>query len=473
MRFTQLIFTILILCLGVSSFGQELDIYRNDGTFTRVQLSDSTLMGHCVKFEQSMCIDNVDFYGRHRADTVPIPAIDSCVLRLTSIPDFYFSVPSMPEAAWVSDKENYVNATLDIVGNGSVESKSGLSLSIKGRGNSTWYFAKKPMRMKFSKKTSICGFKSAKSYVLLADYIDPSMCHNAIGLWLARRLETKYANHTQPCNVYFNGNYAGLYLLTEKVGINSGSVNIDEDTGILFELSSEYDEPYQFRSTKYHLPVMVKDPDFDELYGDDPDGPTPQERLDAWKKDFNLAEAAVRSNNVFEYFDLDAAVNYLLVENIACNDEIGWPKSVYLFKETPDSTYKLGPIWDLDVAFNHDQPTDTGYSTTNPGNNIWLNDLFYYMVRNPRFVEAYKARFEYFKEVVFPEMLDFLTAYAHLIEPSVKCDSMKWPVEYNGGWYYRMNAFDTAKHIENLRNWLITRVDELARRVNDPDSSLF
>ena len=29
---------------------------------------------------------------------------------------------------------------------------------------------------------------------------------------------------------------------------------------MLFELSTEFDEPYQFRSAVYDLPVMVKDP---------------------------------------------------------------------------------------------------------------------------------------------------------------------------------------------------------------------
>lgn len=223
---------------------------------------------------------------------------------------------------WVWSKTDYINATLDIEGFGIVDDARGLTLSVKGRGNSSWGFLKKPMRLKFARKTSICNFAEAKSYVLLADYLDPTGMRNAVGLWLARRLGMQYANHTQPCNIYVNGKYCGLYLLTKKIGINSGSVDIDKQTGILFEMSREYDEKYKFRSGGvWDIPVMVKDPDFDELYAAYPTGPTPEERFETWKNDFNDAADRAIDGADISGFDIESAVNYMLTVNVVCNNE--------------------------------------------------------------------------------------------------------------------------------------------------------
>ena len=43
-------------------------------------------------------------------------------------------------------------------------------------------------------------------------------------------------------------------MLTEKIGINGASVDIDETTGILFELDTNYDEEFKFYSKRFGLP---------------------------------------------------------------------------------------------------------------------------------------------------------------------------------------------------------------------------
>lgn len=201
-----------------------------------------------------------------------------------------------------------------------------------------------------------------KNYVLLANYIDDSLMKNAIAFWIARRLRVPYANHTTPVNVIINGHPRGSYLITEKVGINSGSVDIDETKGILFELSGEYDEKYKFRSEPYNLPVMVKDPDFDELYEDNPDGPTPDGMLEMWKEDFNRVLRLLEAGRSQHTFDWDSFARGLLLNNICLNGELGHPKSLYIHKEQigTDALYKFGPVWDFDAAFNMRKPNKEG-----------------------------------------------------------------------------------------------------------------
>lgn len=449
-------------------------MFRNDKSFNCVKIDENFSITHRSEPTPTVEITHSDYYGHPGTLTIPVGAIDSCTVEDVKVPTLHFTFPDYPDAGWVKDKEAYIDATLDIEGAGIVEDAKELLLKVKGRGNTSWTLEKKPMRLKFAKKTSICGFKKAKSYVLLADYLDPSKMRNVVGLWLARRLGMQYSNHTQPCNVYVNGKYAGLYLLTEKVGINSGSVDIDETTGILFEMGVEFDEKYKFRSPINNIPMMVKDPDFDELFENDSTGLTPDERLAMWQADFNLAEKETEySKSGFDYFDLESTVNYLLTSNIVCNSEIGFPKSVFLYKESIDEKYKFGPIWDLDVSCNFLKGTDNSgvndYTSMYdfacaPDQYLWVSGVLYKLSQYVEFKSAYRAKFEEFYQIIFPELLDFIDEYAQIIESAAKMDGVKWPREYITSWCSRANSFDRKKHVGDLKTWLIQRMEVLRAR---------
>jgi len=464
------LFKILTVICYLSAAGavtaKECYIYRNDSDFQCFRLDDNFAIRHITDNGQKIRITHSDYNQNPVTTVIPLGCIDSIVVRDAAIPALHFFFPDNQDLTWVEDKENYISATLDIEGNGVVEDASGLSLSVKGRGNTTWMFNKKPMRLKFAKKTSICGFKKAKSYVLLADYIDPSKMRNVVGLWLARELGMPYANHTQHCRVYVNGQYAGLYLLTEKIGINSGSVDIDENQGILFEESQEMDEKYQFKSALYDRPMMVKDPDFDDLYEKDPAGLSPEERLTAWQSDYNKAEELVYDGKGFDAFDLTSTVNYLLVMNVVGNGEIGFPKSVYLYKENANEKYKYGPVWDLDVtcnfAYGYGKGSTLGEPViTLPTYNIWVSGVLNRLRSNYLFKNAYRDKFKEFYENIFPKMLKFIDNYGAMIEPDAKMDAMKYPEEYIESWYYRMPGSDHRNQVQQLKQWLTDRVEYL------------
>lgn len=477
MKFIHPIFAIIFTLAFVQpTEAKELQIFRTDNNYTCIPIDESLSIEHSSATQPEMTISHLNYYGRPQSINLPVSIIDSCAVGETLVPTLYFTFPDFPDAEWVWDREEYISARLDILGAGEVESMKNLTLTVKGRGNTSWSFDKKPMRLKFAKKTSICGFKKAKSYVLLADYLDPSKMRNVIGQWMARKLNMEYANHTQPCIVYVNGRYAGLYLLTEKIGINSGSVDIDENSGILLEMSTEYDEKYKFLSPIYNLPMMVKDPDFDELYEADLSGITPEERLAIWEKDFNLAErTAAYTWRGFDYFDLESTVNYLLINNVLCNSEIGFPKSVYLYKETPEAKYKFGPVWDLDVSCNFLRGADNAkvaeYSSPydlvyDPTQELWCSKLLKELSNYPVFKDAYKARFEEFDRDIFPQLLDFIDEYSKIIESPAKLDGVKWPGEYIDTWYSRVNSFDRQRQVTLLKSWLISRMDALRLRAS-------
>ncbi|MDE7440626.1 MAG: CotH kinase family protein [Muribaculaceae bacterium] len=460
----ELLICLASLCAILATAQQNVCVYVNHSTFHQIKPEDGIWLNHTVN-NDSVFVSFKDWITGEQ--TLPVSVVDSCVVRQNDIPVLRFSFPDYPDVDYLWEKELYLDACLSIEGNGMVEDEEELSLKVKGRGNSTWGMPKKPMRLKFSKKTSICGFKKAKNYVLLNNYLDPTMMRNVLAMWLAKRLGVPYANTMVPCHVFINGHYSGAYTLTEKVGINSGSVEIEETEGILFELSTEYDEKYKFRSEVWDLPVMVKDPDFDELYEDDPEGLTPEERLALWQEDFNRAEAAVKEGRADEAFDMESAVNYFILYEFVKNSEIGYPKSFYLHKNSlaEGEKYYFGPAWDFDVAFNLLVVRDGVANPASPEGDIWVNALIGEMTDSEAFQNLYKERRKIFQEEFFPEMLEYLDTYAALIEPSAKLNGLRWPDSgFYSSWTFVEPSFDTKRHVAELREWLIQRAEYLRKR---------
>ncbi len=241
------------------------------------------------------------------------------------------------ELEQIPDKINYKTATIKIDGFGSYDDVE-TEVSIRGRGNTSWTLSdKKPYRLKFSKKISLCGLIKAKNYVLLAGWTDGSQMQNAIAAKIGHMVDMPYICDMIPVEVVLNGIYRGSYLLANKPGINAGNVDIDEETSIMWELDKSMDEEFVFRSPIFNIPVMVADPDMDEA------------RFLEWKEDFLQMEEAVSEGRADEWIDLEQYAAYRAVYDIMQNQELSHPKSLKLYKTEGDK-YKFGPIWDFDVA---------------------------------------------------------------------------------------------------------------------------
>lgn len=458
--------TIIALLLAHSVSAQFLHIFRNDGNFNTLNLADVVEIIH-----------EPDGINIDRLGVLPFSMIDSLAFRDYDIPLLRITFPDYPTASTVWSKDDFVDATLSVDSRGFADDFNidDLTLKVKGRGNSTWGLEKKPLRFKFESRTSICGFREAKNYVLLANYLDNTLMRNSVALWLADRLGVRCANHFLPVDIEINGYPQGSYLLTEKIGINKASVDIDEKQGVLLELGIEFDEKYKFRSSMDKLPVMVKAPDFDELYAKDPEGMTPEERLAMWESDFNHAAEEACEGRGADVFDIDSFVRYYLLYNLTLNGEIGYPKSGFLYKEHPgaDTPYVFGPAWDFDVAFNFPSYASEGTQETDPEGTLWSNGLMKDVMQSEGFRQAYEALLREYAEDIFPDLLRFIDSYAAMIEPSAKRDALCW--NYTGAvgsWAWRISAFDTAANVARLKAWIEARTAYLTDGLNNGDKAL-
>lgn len=375
----------------------------------------------------------------------------------TNVPTIYIKTNS--EVEEISSKTEYLPGIFSIEYYGDYEDMADVSVNIRGRGNTSWSYAKKPYRLKFDKKISLCGLTKAKSYVLIANYIDNTLMKNAIAFKIGQLLDMPYTNHSIPVNVVLNGQYKGAYMLSEKIGINAGSIDINEEKGIVWELDAYYDEDYKFRSPLYNLPVMVKDPDFlgivDPKDSDDKEA-LANELFSNWRADFEIMEKAVKNGTPETVLDMDQAVNYMLASLVVRNGEVRGPKSVYLYKESSECLYKLGPLWDYDWAFNKSSTPYTSkllfpFTSALPG-----ESFFYDVINTKIFKDKFEAKWDYFKTELFPLLLDYIDKYAELIRVSALQNGERWPGVGPDGYGVSTETFDI--NVDTLKTWLINRV---------------
>ncbi|MBQ8522216.1 MAG: CotH kinase family protein [Clostridia bacterium] len=250
------------------------------------------------------------------------------------------------------NKEDYVSATLNMFNCTNEEHNlEDKDIGIRLRGNSTRKFDKKPYRIKFNKKTKVLGMKSNKSWVLLADYIDQSSIRNYTAFNLASEMDNlSYGNSAHHIILTINGEYKGLYLLTEQVDEKEGrtgaslDINGDEidisvnDTAFPFliemdrnALSEGIKGVDNFDTCFY--PCEIKYPEYDER--NIPNGQ--QDVVYNYIKEYvNAAFTSLKTGNPVnvsfsntpmtfaELVDVDSFMEFWLVNQLMHNTDSSW-----------------------------------------------------------------------------------------------------------------------------------------------------
>ena len=256
--------------------------------------------------------------------------------------------------AEIVSKEDYVNCTVTVSGTEINAEKAG----IRGRGNTTWeFYPKKPYRIKFEEKVSVFGEKANKSWVLLALYNDFSAVKDRLAFTMADALGTDvFVPSYNYVELYLNGKYNGLYLMTDQVDENKGradvKADVDEmenadDVPFLVELDdyapNEGEEGIDWFSVAGH-PYNIKYPERDERNEEIAD-----EQFNYIKNYVQRAQTACEEGDYetfAELVDVDSFIDFYIVQEVMGQPELNW-KSVYMYKAVGEKM-KMGPVWDFD-----------------------------------------------------------------------------------------------------------------------------
>lgn len=368
---------------------------------------------------------------------------------LSAIPELTITTTD-PSIVEIPSKDYYLEGTLAVNGRGGYEDYTGKT-EVKGRGNSTWGYPKKPYRLKLNKKAEICGLGKAKNYVLLANHLDPTLMLNSVAFKIGRLLELPFTNHAIPVDVVLNGIYKGSYLLTEQIEVKENRVDLDENNSVMWELDSYWDDEPKFKSTAFNLPVMVKDPDLTT------------EQFEYWKKDFNafttqFAKEPLEGNSYVDMIDIESVAKFLITFNLVHNMEINHPKSVFLYKEG-NGKYVMGPIWDFDWAYDYEGTSNHFGRYNTPLFSSSMNGVgtafFQRFLQDSRVKAIYKRTWQDFKNNKLDALLQYVDDYAVMLKPSVERNSELWE---------NTRSFDTK--VKELKTWLRNRADYIDSEVS-------
>lgn len=335
----------------------------------------------------------------------------------------------------IDSKEDYVNAAFSILGRGGYDDLESIACGIRGRGNTTWTWPKKPYLIKLDEKTSVLGMPKHKRWVLLANFMDRTLMRNLVSMKVASLTSLDWTPRCVPVELVLNGKHQGSYLLIEQVRVDKNRVPVTEMTpednegealtgGYLLELDFHYDNEIQWTDPNGHnnqwgngVPFGIKSPDPDEI--------TPQQI--AYIKNYVSETANVlygpaftdAENGYAKYIDVESFIDYWLVFEVMCNHELGNPGSVYMHKERGGKLV-AGPCWDFDWGVLSFNTSGGEYGLVN-GKAIWYERLF----QDPAFKARVKERFH----ELLPQLEtipDYMDACEALLTESAALNFKMW-----------------------------------------------
>lgn len=391
---------------------------------------------------------DVTVRAREREVTFQITFSDELIE--TGLPVLYIETEN--EKA-VDSKDTYVNANLTIKKEGKTISES--SLRIKGRGNATWTYPKKPYKLKLDKKASILGMEEAKDWVLLANYCDKTLLRTSIAFQLSRLMHFPWTPDDRFVEVVLNGEYLGNYQLTEAIEQGSNRIDIPEE-GFIFERDGYYDqEPKYFVSALRGYGYSFKNPDPEDDLNDN--------QLRYIKNYVDEFESVLASETFADpvdgyrrYIDELSFARWFIFQNILANMDT----NVYLVK--PDmngSKLFMGPVWDFEWSlgigwYDGARPRPADYY-------VWQSNAFYYdrILQDPQFRAKVKALWN--SIAVTDDILQHIEETTHLIAKSQELNFKRWDimntrVSAGGipmGSYEKEVACDRQFFIDHM-NWL-------------------
>lgn len=391
---------------------------------------------------------------------------------------------------------------------------------IKGHGNATFVYEKKSYQVKLDKKASLLDMEKGKTYVLLANQHENSLVRNRMTFDIARELGLGYTSECRSVDLYINDEYRGNYLLCDKVGISSGSVDITDSEDAIEFANEEYidrggkSEPYginRYEKGTYKGAAWPREPEdvtggylfeleYEDRYPDEMSGvvtargqavvvKSPEEMSKAQGEYvnnlLNSFERAIFAKNgvddqtgrhYTEIADFDSLVRKYMIEEICRNYDAN-KSSQYFYKDSDeiDPFIYAGPVWDYDSSWgnfakegNMDLASPTGLSVAKQGFKYsWWPALYAHKDFAKEVRSMYDNQLRPILEVIIGEREEeegsnivSLDTYAQELSASAEMNFVRWRVLNNQARAVKTGASYEA-NIEYLRDWIRKRMNYL------------
>ena len=434
------------------------------------------------------------------------------VMRSANIPAMYLTSddPDNQGRDYVDAvKGNSAEGSMLLVDAGGTTIYSGELTQLKSRGNSTFvYYDKKSYQIKLGEKGDLLGSgEQVKTWVLLAGYGDATQMHDKLFKDLAAELGMPFTPDCGWVDLYYDGEYRGTYLLSEKNSIGGTSVDItdmeelyeeaDPDYGsdaVAAEGTNAYGQTYLYTEgltgpedltggyllelnhntideangfhTKQDVAFNVKSPEFGSKEAIQYISEYYQEFEDAvYATDASgnyTGYNAATGKYYYDYCDLDSLVQMYLLQQLSLNSD-AYVSSLFFYKDAGGKMY-VGPIWDMEMTCG------TGWDEQIASSRefLQLRYLTEALMKIPGFMSAvknyYDASFGSAAEALFGSN-GTIADYQNTLVASTAMNYTLWP-------YVRIGSPEVSAHlwpegttysdvVVDMTQWLQARLDIL------------
>ncbi len=422
--------------------------------------NDGVIDGNCVYFSYpfmqnfSVTTDSLTFEGENVTDGV-ITSEDGAFYAVFTdkenkkrgyriiaerqnniLPVVYIDIE---DGKTVVSKEEYLGCTVTVDYNGYAGSEdfdeiNALPAGVRGRGHSSWELDKKPYKLKFEEKASLFGLTKAKKWVLQANHTDRTLFRNTLAMRMGSILDNMlFVPHSYPVDLFVNGEYAGVYTLTEQIEIHKGRIEGEEDstetdTDFLIEMGEDAAKTsfgYNVFHSSLELFMAIKNPSEDVLT---------QDQFDYVKDYFDKADEAVKNKTGYEEFiDVDSLIDWFILDEFSYNLDCTFRRSGIYLKQKNGKIFLASP-WDFDCAFGNfslDNYEYTGWislgnSKTDNYDEYIKTNWMDFLLEDDEFKAKLKARWDEVGDKLYETAKETISTLSAEIAPSAKYNFTVW-----------------------------------------------
>ncbi|MBR4470678.1 MAG: CotH kinase family protein [Erysipelotrichaceae bacterium] len=307
---------------------------------------------------------------------------------------------------------------------------------IKGRGNNSWDTDKKSYNLKLEKETSLLGMAQADKWVLVPNLTDISKVYNKTVYSFAKETGLEWTPDCEYVDVYFDGEYNGLYLLCEKIEVKQNRLDLGKN-GVLL---------------KRELPMRLEivDNGFETENGNVIEITYPKEvsmsHKEEIEREVQRMEDALFDLNSDEWekvIDIDSWVRSYLIDELFDNLDAGIASAYFYLK---DGVFYRGPVWDYD-SIMWDNPK-TMIADTYFRQPYSTNDYYYLLNQRKEFLDRVKVIFESeFRPLIDEYVNGKIDEISNSIVEAREMDCVRWNCQF------------AQSYITNFKTYLLQKAD--------------
>jgi len=339
------------------------------------------------------------------------------------------------------------------------------TIGIETRGSSSQELLKKPYGIDTleddgieNDNVQLLGMPKENDWILNSFAFDDSMMRDYISYTMARQMG-QYAVNLKYCEVVLNGDYIGLYALSEKIKRDGDRVDIaklSDDENSLPEITGGYiiqtdrtggDNPPEAWNNNGAGYIHEK-PNSDDITS------AQSSYIESVFRDLDdNATNSIITSGYPSIIDVPSFVDYMLVAEFASNVD-AYALSTFYHKDR-SGKLRAGPVWDYNLTYGNDlfqwgydrSFTDVWqFNYSNIGANFW-GDLF----ADPTFKCYLSKRFNEVTNTGEPLNYDYISSLidstAALISEALVRENERWNTIEN-----------FSEEIINMKSWIQERI---------------